>query len=179
MPAIAEPIFRPLDAHSGRIPLQDILNWLRQNPISVHDVADAVIFNPDRYVRNLLHAGPAYQALILCWRNGQRSPIHNHRGSHCGVRVLQGVATETTFAHAPNGMIVPIRTREMPEGTLCASADADMHQVSNLQAGGADLVTLHIYSPPLLTMDVYSLDNPLVRSWEDPVNVRFAHGGGI
>jgi hypothetical protein len=29
--------------------------------------------------------------------------------------------------------------------------------VSNVQAGDADLVTLHVYSPPLLTMGTYSL----------------------
>lgn len=179
MLAIAEPAFRALDAYADQIPLQAIVNWLRQNPLSIEDVREALVFNPDRYVRNLLHAGPAYQALLLCWRNGQRSPIHNHRGSHCGVRVMKGVATETTFSPAPNGMVVPIRTREMGEGTLCASSDSDMHQVSNLQAGGSDLVTLHIYSPPLLTMDVYSLENAAVRSWEDPINVRFAHGDGI
>src|SRR5205807_7632445 len=42
---------------------------------------------------------------VLCWRNGQRSPIHDHRGSSCGVRVLRGTMTETQFAFAPNGHV--------------------------------------------------------------------------
>ena len=128
---------------------------------------------------NATNEAPTYQALVLCWRNGQRSPIHNHRGSRCGVKILRGTATETIFARAPNGMVVPDRTRWVPPGDISASEDADIHQVSNLQPGGADLVTLHVYSPPLLRMEVFSLDTPAVREWDDPVYDRFVLGGGI
>ena len=171
--------FARLDQVEGRLPLRTILDWLRETDLTAGDVADYMVFNPNRYVRNLLHAGPNYQALVLCWRNGQRSPIHNHRGSHCGVKVLRGVATETVFARAPNGLIVPVGSRDLPPGHVCASADEDIHQVSNLQAGGADLVTLHVYSPPLLRMEMFALDSPAVREWDDPVNDPFALGGGI
>ena len=179
MPTTIDEIFTGLDRATGRLSLRTILDWFRDTDLSAEDVAEYLVFRPDRYVRNLLHAGPAYQALVLCWRNGQRSPIHNHRGSNCGVKVLRGVATETVFAKAPNGMAYAVRSRDLPEGHVCATADEDVHQVSNLQAGGADLVTLHVYSPPLLRMDVFSLDSPVVREWDDPVNDPFALGGGI
>ena len=179
MTSVIESAFEQLDQIEGQLSLRSILDWFGEAPLTLQDVASYLIFRPERYVRNRLHDGPAYQALVLCWRNGQRSPIHNHRGSHCGVKVLRGVATETIFAKAPNGLIVPVRSRDLPQGHVCASADEDIHQVSNLQAGGADLVTLHIYSPPLLRMDVFSLDTPAVREWDDPVNDPFAHGGGI
>jgi cysteine dioxygenase len=156
-----------------------ILDWFAEAPLTVKDVAAYLVFSQQRYVRNRLHDGPSYQALVLCWRNGQRSPIHNHRGSHCGVKVLRGVATETLFGRAPNGMIIPTRSHDLPVGHVCASADEDIHQLSNLQAGGADLVTLHIYSPPLLRMEMFALDSPAVREWDDPVNDPFTFGGGI
>ena len=179
MGSVIERAFAALDRFDGQLPLPAIMGWFGEEPLTLRDLASYLTFNPLRYVRNRLHDGPAYQALVLCWCNGQRSPIHNHRGSHCGVKVLRGVATETIFAKAPNGLIVPVRSRDLPQGHVCASADEDIHQVSNLQAGGADLVTLHIYSPPLLRMDVFSLDTPAVREWDDPVNDPFAHGGGI
>lgn len=171
--------FGVLDRAQERLPLPLLVDWLEHVTLTPEMLLDYLVFKPDRYVRNLLHAGPAYQALVLCWRNGQRSPIHNHRGSTCGVRVLRGVATETLFARASNGLIYPTGSRELPAGHICASADDDIHQVSNLQGGGADLITLHIYSPPLLRMEMFSLDNPAVSEWDDPVNDPFIAGGGI
>ena len=172
-------VFTELDRFAGPLPLPVILDWLHACGLTLADLADFQSFRADRYVRNLVHAGPAYQALLLCWRNGQRSPIHNHRGSACGVKVLRGTATETVFRRAPNGMVVADHTRHLPPGDICASEDADIHQVSNLQAGHADLVTLHVYSPPLLRMEVFSLESPTVREWDDPVYDRFVLGGGI
>ena len=32
---------------------------------------------------------------------------------------------------------------------------ADIHQVANMQAPGRDVVTLHIYSPPIVKMNTY------------------------
>jgi cysteine dioxygenase len=179
MPAMIDAVFDELGRESTRLSLPAILHWIRHTDLSADDLAEYLVFRPDRYVRNLVHAGPAYQALLLCWRNGQRSPIHNHRGSNCGVKVLRGVATETVFAKAPNGMPYAVRSRDLPPGLTCATADDDMHQISNLQAGGADLVTLHVYSPPLLRMEVFSLESPHVTEWDDPINDPFAHGGGI
>jgi cysteine dioxygenase len=175
-----ESVFADLNrVEEGRLPLQLILDWLDGSDLTAEDLANYLVFGRDRYVRNLIHAGPTYQALALCWRNGQRSPIHNHRGSNCGVKVLRGVATETLFDRAPNGMVVARGSHDLPPGHTCASADDDMHQISNLQAGGADLITLHVYSPPLLRMDMFSLDTPAVEDWLDPVNERFVQGGGI
>ena len=179
MVGVIESAFAALDRFDGQLPLPAIMDWFGEELLTLRDLSSYLVFNPTRYVRNRVHDGPSYQALVLCWRNGQRSPIHNHRGSHCGVKVLRGVATETIFARAPNGMVLPLRSRDLPAGHTCASADADIHQVSNLQAGGADLVTLHVYSPPLLRMEMFSLDTPVVREWDDPVNDPFAHGGGI
>jgi len=171
--------FARLDAAEGPLSIATILGWFRDQPLSADALTEYLVFNPDRYVRNLLHNGREYQALVLCWRNGHRSPIHNHRGSRCGVKVLRGTATETLFEHGPNGMIVPAGSRHLPPGHTSASVDDDTHQVSNLQAGSADLVTLHIYSPPLLKMQVFSLDTPTVSMWDDPVNVVCVDGGGI
>jgi hypothetical protein len=51
------------------------------------------------------------------------------------------------------GIVVADHSCQLPPGDICASEDADIDQVSNLQAAYADLVTLHLYSPPLLRMD--------------------------
>ena len=179
MPTIAANLFADLTAHSGRIPLGSLRSWLEATAITFADVQTWLRFHPDHYVRNLMFAGPAFQALVLCWRNGQRSPIHDHHGSSCAVKVLKGCASETVFDRAANGMIFPTHTHHLEEASITASQDDDIHQMSNLQPGRADLVTLHIYSPPLLSMNTYSLLDASVARFVDPINVEFGGGAGI
>jgi cysteine dioxygenase len=121
------------------------------------DVADWIAFSEAAYQRILIHQGIGFEALLLCWRSGQRSPIHDHAGSTCGVRIIAGRATETIFARSPCGRLVPARSRSLDAGSVCVSHDADIHQMGNLALPGQDLITLHIYSPPLTAMRVYSI----------------------
>jgi len=170
--------FAELDAHRGAVPLAVLTGGLKRLRVDFADVEKFAQFSPGRYRRNLMHAGPAYHALILCWRNGQRSPIHDHRGSACAVRVIRGEATETVFEMTEEGHVFPVRTRKLGERFTCATQDLDIHQLSNLQTGDADLITLHLYSPPLLVMGQYSLTEPTVREFEDAIYA-FTEGAGI
>jgi len=170
--------FVELDNYDNRIPLHVLTEGLKRLRMDVAEIRPFLQFSFERYRRNLMRAGPAYHALILCWRSGQRSPIHDHRGSACGVRVLSGEATETIFEMTDEGHVFPVRTRKLGEGFICATQDSDIHQLSNLQSNKADLVTLHIYSPPLLVMGQYSLTDTIVREFDDEVHA-FAEGAGI
>src|SRR5512140_2858475 len=173
-------LLRRLDSWTGRIPLGELEAALKDLSISVDDVRPHLIFGAETYRRNLVHAGSAYQALVLCWRNGQRSPIHDHAGSSCGVRVLAGEAVETVFERTRAGMVFAVRSHAHAPGGVCATEDSDIHQVSNLADDGGDLVTLHVYSPPLLAMGTYSLFEPHVRPFREPVHEEaLVDGGGI
>jgi len=83
--------------------------------------------------------------------------------------VLAGVATEIGYRKTPAGPLEVIRRRELPAGAICATEDEDIHEMANLQQDGSDLVTLHIYSPPLLVMRNFSLDGHLTRVWHETV----------
>jgi cysteine dioxygenase len=159
MAAGLEPLIRYLDGLRGRPSLTDLTAAVRPLEIDVDcpELRDFVRFSAQGYTRNLVRAGTWYHVLVLCWRNGQRSPIHDHAGSSCCVRVLRGTLTETRFEFAANGHVKAVGSRDFPPGSVLASEDFDLHQVSNLQPGAADLVTLHVYSPPLRRMGTYSL----------------------
>lgn len=158
-----------LDEHVDRIPLGTLEAALRDLALTRADVAHFVKFSDQGYRRNLMHEGHAYQALVLCWKPGQRSPIHDHRGSSCGVKVIEGVAVETVFERTKTGMVYATVSHAHVAGSVCATQDADIHQVSNLSDDGGALVTLHVYSPPLLTMGTYSLYDTSVGEFTDPV----------
>jgi cysteine dioxygenase len=166
-----------LDRLQEPAPLANLRNRLERLRLERSDFATFLRFSEKTYARNLVRSGPWYSMLVLCWRNGQRSPIHDHRGSACAVRVLDGTMTESFFVFAPNGHVKPMLSRDVERDKVVASEDMDVHQVSNLQAGLQDLITLHIYSPPLLVMGTYNLTDD--RRGEEAMLLEFQDAAGI
>ncbi len=165
--------FNELDQYRERIPLNTLTAGLARVQMDLATVQPFVRFSLERYRRNLMRSGPAFHALVLCWRNGQGSPIHDHRGSACAVRVVSGEVTETRYEMTDDGQMFEGRKRLLTEGGVCATQDRDMHTLANHEPNGADLITLHIYSPPLVIMGQYSLDDASMIEFHDEV-----HSGG-
>ncbi len=178
LPADLVALFAELDQFTEAIPVDVLEEKIGKLTFRLSDVEDYAIFDDQKYRRNLLHEGPSYHALLLCWQSGQRSPIHDHRGSACGVRVVAGSVLETVFQMTPNGHLYPTISQEVGVDFVCANYDMDIHQISNLQADGEPLVTLHIYSPPLHVMGTYSLTSKNHEEFADPVH-SFCDGAGI
>jgi len=177
-PSKLAPLIRYLDGLTARASIDRLRELLHETQITAADLRDFVAFEDEHYRRNLVKLGPWYEILVICWKSGQRSPIHNHAKSTCGLKVLTGVCTETVFESSPCGQVVALHSTHLASGRITASQDGDTHQVSNLQPPGADLVTLHIYSPPLRSMQKFSIVGGRVEEWRPPV-FEFAEGAGI
>lgn len=116
--------------------------------VTLADVADFVEFDPATYARSTVYASDEVEILVLGWRPGQASAVHDHAGSTCGVKVLKGVASETRFEPAgAGGEPKVIGFERHVEGDVVAMADTDTHQIANLDS--EPLITLHCYAPPL------------------------------
>jgi cysteine dioxygenase len=144
-----------LDALSGRADLSVLTGLLKDAAITRQDILPACIFGTGGYRRNTISESPWYELLALCWRSGHCTPIHDHHGVSCAFRVVEGTGTEIRFAPTLSGLVCPVATNAMPPGYLCAAEDSDIHQVANMQAPGIDLITLHIYSQPIVKMKTY------------------------
>jgi cysteine dioxygenase len=167
-----------LDGLSERASIGRLRELLAEAEVTLDDLRDFVVFDHEHYRRNLVALGPWYEILVICWQSGQRSPIHNHAKSTCGLKVLRGICTETVFERSPCGQVVALHSTNLIAGCITASQDTDTHQVSNLQPAGENLVTLHIYSPPLRSMEKFSLTGSAVEEWRPPVT-EFVQGAGI
>jgi DMSO/TMAO reductase YedYZ molybdopterin-dependent catalytic subunit len=157
MTSSLQSLFDYLDGLSARPPLAELRERVARLSISCDDIAEQIRFSDRNYQRNLVREGDCYNVWVMCWKNGQRSPVHDHASSACAVRVLRGTLTETRYELAPNGAARAVGSRDLGPGGVCGTQNSDLHQIANFQAGGADLVTLHIYSPPLLRMSTFSL----------------------
>lgn len=144
-----------LDSLHERADLSALADLLGHLDVGRCDIAPSCIFGVRGYRRNTIAASPWYELLALCWRSGDRTPIHDHAGVSCAFRILEGEGTEIRFRPTPSGLICPVGAVRMEPGHICAAADDDIHQVANMQAPGTDLITLHIYSPPIKKMRTY------------------------
>jgi cysteine dioxygenase len=141
--------------------LQDILDRivLRAGEVEPH-----ALFSERRYARNLVHKDHRFEVMIMCWKAGQRSSIHDHAGSLGGLKILQGELTESVFGPGANGMIKAVNSVDHTDGATRVEETSLIHQISNLQANDGAAVSVHIYVPPLVRMNVYSLEDPAVRN---------------
>lgn len=144
-----------LDSLESRADLNVLSGLLAKLEVTRADIAPCCVFGQKGYKRNTISSSPWYELLALCWRSGDFTPIHDHQGVSCAFRVIEGTGTEMRFASTPSGLICPTTTVRMEPGYVCAADDADIHQVANMQAPGVDLITLHMYSPPIKNMNVY------------------------
>lgn len=144
-----------LSALDGRADLGELERRLRALDITRHDISPACVFGTKGYRRNTIARGEWFELLALCWRSGDCTPIHDHEGSSCAFKVIEGQGTEIGYEPTACGMVCPTGRRILEPGTVCAREDDDIHQVANMQAKGVDLITLHIYSPPIKQMGTY------------------------
>ena len=85
--------------------LDEVKEWFSALTLRPRDYVDHRIFTPRKYARNLIARSEHAELLMLCWRSGQRTPIHDHGGSIGVVMVCEGLMTETMYEHIPLSLI--------------------------------------------------------------------------
>lgn len=167
------PLIEYLESLTRRADLAQLSQLLADVNVTRADIAASCVFGAKGYRRNTIAHSAWYELLANCWRSSDRTPIHDHRGVSCAFKVVEGVGTEVRFRTTPSGLICPTSTVTMPVGSICAANDADIHQVANMQAPGLDLITLHIYSPPITKMHTYDWGDCSVAEAGDCYETRF------
>ena len=142
----------------SRSPLspREIRQGLGDLHLSNHDVADRLAFNAVAYQRILIHRGDAFEALLICWRSGQRSPIHDHANSICAVYAISGLLSADNYLKTANGYVRADYSEDFRPGSVLTIQTTQIHQVSNLQ-DSSELISLHFYLGPLENSYLYSV----------------------
>lgn len=137
--------------------LPEITSWLQQLPLAAADLRPYISFKAGTYARHRVFRNEQFELLVLCWRPGQRTPIHDHNGSYGVIRVCSGVLWETMFALDEQRGLVYQSARDWTNGCITGADIPDIHQIGNPDVSGQDLVTLHLYAPPLGSLNIYKL----------------------
>lgn len=119
-------------------------------------------FLKNSYTRNLIHRTDRFEVIALCWQPGQVSSIHNHRDQSCWVLMAQGKLQSQNYEvhdrddQAKTCRLVPSDIEHVDEGGYVAvDPDEPVHQVRNLAEWETPAISVHIYSAPIDTCEVY------------------------
>ena len=88
-----------LEAVKATPSLEQIYGWLENADLSQEELQPYLGFKEGNYWRHRVYRNEFVEMLVLCWRPGQRTPIHDHNGSHGGVKIWDGHLWETIFTY--------------------------------------------------------------------------------
>lgn len=144
-----------LESLSSAPGLAQIYHWLETAEISTEELQPYLGFKEGNYSRHRVCRSKFIEMLVLCWRPGQRTPIHDHNGSHGGVKVQQGRLWETTFTYDALAGLEYKSARDYSPGAVTGSDVPDIHQLGNPDVSEQNLITIHVYAPPLGVLHTY------------------------
>ena len=98
-----------------------------------------------------LHRSETCDVWLLAWQQGQDTDWHDHGGSSGSFCVADGVLLEQLRTGGGHR----VRTRRLFASEKAFFGPAHVHNVSH--SGTAPAVSVHAYSPPLVTMTYYEL----------------------
>jgi len=142
--------------------LADLYALVERTRVSETQLQPYLGFKAGNYCRHRVMRNEFVEMLVLCWKPGQRTPIHDHNGSHGAVFVQEGILWETIFDYDANHGLAYKAHRELRAGGLTGSELPDIHQIGNPDVSGQDLITVHIYAPPLGVLKTYKLGSSTI-----------------
>jgi uncharacterized NAD(P)/FAD-binding protein YdhS/predicted metal-dependent enzyme (double-stranded beta helix superfamily) len=172
-----------LDAHGGVLDESTIRRLLTEANLDRAEVAPYVEQRAETYARRCVVRRENYEVLVLTWAPTQGSVAHDHSGSLCGLKVVQGSLVEQLFEDAPDGRVRKTTATRLGPGQMTIDPGVVVHSLSNGEPV-ENLVTVHIYSPPLPEVRRYAVaECPLPKLFRRPASEN-AHvvaiiGGGF
>lgn len=151
---------------AARFEPQTVYDYIAARRIGPDSLQRYLFFTPGSYTRNLIFKNELFEVLALCWEVGQVSRIHNHRDQHCWMAVPIGKLENQNyrvFDRDPQRgtcRLEPSRTVLItPAAPLGVDLDEPVHQVCNRPEYRERAVSIHVYSRPFNTCEVYSLEH--------------------
>ena len=96
----------------------------------------------DSYGRKMVHDGGFFEVMVMCWRPGDYSAIHDHGKAEFGAVKIFGDAEHASFELDDQKFTTLSRERVKP-GTTLKVTPSLIHQMGN--PGESNFFTLHVY----------------------------------
>src|SRR5713226_9710207 len=145
--------------------LEAVQDYILQHAVLPETLEKYLFFSKGNYTRNLIFKNDVFECMTICWEIGQFSRIHNHRDQNCwmsapvGRLKVQNFRVQDRNADCGTCHLDPTDVYEMDAARPAAVNPLEpVHQVLNLPEFNQRAVSVHVYSKPFNTCEIYSRD---------------------
>ncbi|HEV3375268.1 MAG TPA: cysteine dioxygenase family protein [Candidatus Acidoferrum sp.] len=142
--------------------LANVQDYILRHSVRPETLDKYLFFSKGNYTRNLIFKNDVFECMTICWEVGQVSRIHNHRDQNCwmaapiGRLKVQNFRVDERDASHGTCRIVPTDIYEMDAAhPAYVNPLEPVHQVLNLPEFKQRAVSIHIYSKPFDSCEVY------------------------
>src|SRR6202034_2651112 len=102
---------------------------LMQADLAPAEISPYVEERAGSYARRCVVRREYYELLVLTWRPSQGSVAHDHSGSLCGLKVVQGCLTEQLFEQGPDGQVRKTTASQLVAGKITVDPGIVVHSL--------------------------------------------------
>jgi len=142
--------------------LENVQDYILRHAVRPETLEKYCFFSKGNYTRNLIFKNDVFECMTICWEVGQASRVHNHRGQNCwmsapiGRLKVQNFRVDDRDALRGTCRIVPTDIYEMDAAhPAYVNPLEPVHQVLNLPEFDQRAVSIHIYSKPFDSCEIY------------------------
>jgi cysteine dioxygenase len=100
------------------------------------------------YTRNCIIDNEKFELILICWCEGHRTPIHDHGGEECWVKVIEGEFKETIYKQNEAGELNFVKSSISKSNEITYMKDfMGFHRLENLSNKRS--ISLHLYAKPI------------------------------
>ena len=126
-------------------------------------------WNDERYTRNVLARNDDFEVLLICWEQGQSSPIHDFNAQEAWIHPIEGMLREERFKINENDeRLEKVSNMLLGNDEFSYMNQIGIHRYSNAYKGRS--VSLNIYRTPVSKWHAYDedkSDSTMIETWED------------
>ncbi len=107
------------------------------------------------YTRNCIVDNEKFELILICWCAGHQTPIHDHGGEECWVKVIEGEFKETIYKQNGNKELNIVKSFISKSNDVTYMKDfMGFHKLESLSNKRS--MSLHLYAKPIRKCNVFN-----------------------
>lgn len=126
--------------HSVKIPIEDFEKYTS--------------WSKECYTRNCIINNEKFELILICWKEGDQTSIHDHDGEECWVKVIEGEFKETIYKLNDLQELDIVKSSISKKNQITYMKDfMGFHKLENVSKKRS--MSLHLYAKPIRKCRMY------------------------